>query len=101
MQHMLQRLPKHGDDSGGRSHRQLQRCGAGDWAASGRTVGGLLKGYRRSGSQDSPSEELYGIVVVTQFLDDEDELSLDVFLGCSLLTGKPLIFTKTKSFIND
>ena len=68
---------------------------------NGRTVGGLLKGYRRSGSQDSPSEELYGIVVVTQFLDDEDELSLDVFLGCSLLTGKPLIFTKTKSFIND
>ena len=45
--------------------------------------------------------ELYGIVVVTQFLDDEDELFLDVFLGCSLLTGKPLIFTKTKSFIND
>jgi len=27
--------------------------------------------------------------------------TLDVFLGCSLLTGKPLIFTKTKSFIND
>ena len=38
------------------SHRQQQRFEAGDWAATARTVCGMLSGYRRNGSRDSPSD---------------------------------------------
>ena len=54
--HRLQHRPVRDDDSGGRSRRRLQRYGAGDWAANDRIVGGLLRGYRKNDSLDSPSD---------------------------------------------
>ena len=54
LQHRLRHRPKHDDGSLGRSRRQQLQCGVGDWVAIDRTVGGMLSGYRRNDSRDSP-----------------------------------------------
>ena len=54
--HRLRHRPKHGDGSADHNHRQQQRCVAGDWAETARTVCGMLSGYRRNDNRDSPSD---------------------------------------------